>query len=163
MNSVVRFVRLAERTVTFVALAVLVICVLWGAFTRYISPQPAAWTAELAGILFTWVVFIGAATAFRDGQHIRVGLLVDLAPPPLSRLVQLAANLIVVGFLAYATVLSVQMMQQGASRPSTVLRLPFSLVYLAPVLGFGLMTGTAILRLLGFAAEPAPIRPEDMP
>ncbi|MGB5557680.1 MAG: TRAP transporter small permease [Paracoccaceae bacterium] len=162
MNTLSRFVRLTESAVTFAALSVLVLCVLWGVFTRYISAQPAAWTAELSGILFTWVVFIGAASAFRDGRHIRVDLLLDLLPMRVARGVRFMADAAVVGFLAWATVLSVQMLLQGASRVSPVLRIPFSWVYLAAVLAFGLMTITATLRILGLASEPKPSHAEDV-
>lgn len=161
MTALSKFVRHTENAVTFLALLMLVLCVLWGVFTRYISAQPAAWTGELSGILFTWVVFIGAATAFRDGRHIRVDLLVEMLPPPAAWALRLLADLIVVAFLAYSTFLSVQMLMQGASRVSPVLRIPFSWVYLAPAIAFGLMTIAAALRLLGLAAAPAPIAPED--
>ncbi|WP_082224110.1 TRAP transporter small permease [Pseudorhodobacter wandonensis] len=161
MTALSKFVRHTENAVTFMALLMLVLCVLWGVFTRYISTQPAAWTGELSGILFTWVVFIGAATAFRDGRHIRVDLLVEMLPSRAAWALRLLADLIVVAFLAYSTFLSVQMLMQGASRVSPVLRIPFSWVYLAPAIAFGLMTIAAALRLLGLAAAPAPIAPED--
>lgn len=149
MQTVASVVRRAENLISFSALLALVGCVLWGVLTRYITERPAVWTTELSGILFTWVVFIGANTAFLDGRHIRVTLLVDLLPKRAGVFFRLFADLAVIAFLIAVTVLSIQMMLKGATRMSPVLDIPFSLVYLATVLAFSLMTITATLRLFG--------------
>lgn len=149
-----RWVRLVENGVSFSALGVLVFAVLWGVMTRYVTESPAVWTTELSGILFTWVVFIGAMMAFRDGEHIRVTLLLDKLPARARRVLLLTGDLIVFAFLVYVAWLSVQMMMLGASRASPVLRVPFSWVYLATVISFSMMSVTALLRLLGLIADP---------
>lgn len=154
--------RRAENLISFSALSVLVLSVLWGVLTRYITERPAVWTTELSGILFTWVVFIGAMTAFRDGRHIRVTLLVDIMPPPAQTFLLKLGNIIVAVFLIYVTYLSVVMMQNGATRPSPVLDIPFSLVYLATVISFAGMSVTACLRVLGIVQEPSDTMQEEV-
>lgn len=144
-----RVLRLLENGVSFSALTVLLISVLWGVLTRYITASPAVWATELSGILFTWVVYVGAMTAFRDGRHIRITLLLDALPRPARKVLEFVADLIMVIFLFYVTYLSIEMMALGATRPSPVLRIPFSWVYLATVIAFGVMSITALLRLLG--------------
>ncbi len=143
-----RWIRHAETFVSFSALSILVLSVLWGVLTRYVTERPAVWTTELSGILFTWVVFIGAMTALRDGRHIRVTLLVDCLPRRLQFIVLKIGDLMVLGFLIYVAYLSVLMMQKGASRPSPVLDIPFSFVYLATTISFVGMSVTSALRLL---------------
>lgn len=154
IKGVSRFIRLVENGISFSALAVLVFAVLWGVITRYVTESPAVWTTELSGILFTWVVFIGAMMAFRDGEHIRVTLLLDMLPGNARRFLLIAGDLIVFAFLVYVTWLSLQMMLLGATRASPVLRIPFSWVYLATVISFALMSTTSLLRLLGVIADP---------
>lgn len=74
----------------------------------------------------------------------------------MDRAVRIAADLIVIAFLIYAAYLSYDMMLKGATRPSPVLRIPFSLVYLAPLIAFTLMAINAVLRFTGLAeAEQA--------
>lgn len=159
MRSLGPWIRRVENLISFSALALLVLTVLWGVMTRYITERPAVWTTELSGILFTWVVFIGAMTAFRDGKHIRVTLFIDILPQILQKLLLKIGDILVLGFLIYVTYLSFLMMQKGASRPSPVLDIPFSFVYLATVICFASMTVTSMFRLLGFAQTPefAPI------
>jgi TRAP-type C4-dicarboxylate transport system permease small subunit len=147
-------IRIFENGVSFTALTALLLAVLWGVLTRYVTERPAVWTSELAGILFTWVVFIGTMTAFREGRHIRITLLTDLLPTPARRFLKLLADIVVVVFLVYVTWLSIRMMQLGATRLSPVMRIPFSWVYLATVISFGAMSITSVLRLLGLVDEP---------
>ena len=145
------WIRRAENLISFSALAMLTGSVLWGVLTRYVTERPAVWTTELSGILFTWVVFVGAMTALRENRHIRVTLLIDMLPKFEKQIVSKIGELIVVAFLVYATWLSVLMMQKGATRPSPVLDIPFSYVYLAAVIGFAGMSITSLLRLFGLA------------
>lgn len=156
MNAFATWVHKAERLVSFTALAVLTGSVLWGVLTRYGTAKPAVWTTELSGILFTWVVYVGAMTAHREGRHIRVSLLVDLLPPGPRRAVMLLADLLLLAFLVYVAWLSLVMMQKGASRPSPVLDIPFSWVYLATVIGFAGMAVSQLARLVGHAAADHP-------
>ena len=148
-----------ERLVSYSALAVLLLSVLWGVMTRYVTERPAVWTTELSGILFTWVVFVGATTAFREDRHIRVTLLIDLLPLRAAAIVQFVGKVIVLCFLAYVTYLSYVMMTKGATRLSPVMRIPFSWVYLATFLAFAVMTATEAVRLF----RPGPARPASEP
>lgn len=155
MARIVKLARLVQDIALWSAMLFLLLAVLWGVLTRYVTESPAVWTTELSGILFTWVVFIGAAVAFREGQHIRVTLLVDALPDTVSRLLRFAGDLLVAAFLCYGTWLAIGMMELGATRFSPVMRLPFSWVYLAVVISFAAMSVTAVLRLLGLAEEPS--------
>lgn len=143
------WVRRAENLVSFTALSILLISVLWGVLTRYVTERPAVWTTELSGILFTWVVFIGAMTAFRDGHHIRVTLFIDILPVVAKKVLLKFGDILILAFLVYVSYLSILMMQKGATRPSPVLDIPFSWVYLATVICFVGMSITASLRLIG--------------
>ncbi|WP_380056161.1 TRAP transporter small permease [Falsihalocynthiibacter sp. SS001] len=153
MQKIGQWVRRAENLVSFTALALLTGCVLWGVLTRYVTERPAVWTTEFAGILFTWVVFIGAMTAMREGRHIRVMLLVDTTPERAQKMILKVGDLMVTAFLIYATYLSFVMMQKGATRPSPVLNIPFSYVYLATTISFAGMATTSSLQLLGILSQ----------
>ena len=158
-----RLITRAERLISFSALALLTGSVLWGVLTRYVTERPAVWTTELSGILFTWVVFIGAMTAMRDGRHIRVTMLIDILPVTARNWITKAGEIIVLAFLVYVSYLSFKMMEAGATRPSPVLRIPFFYVYLATAICFVGMSVTSAMRLLGLLPEPDADRPEEAP
>lgn len=154
MKPLGKIIRRLEDAISFSALTLLVLSVLWGVMTRYVTEKPAVWTTELSGILFTWVVFIGAMTALRDGRHIRVTLLIDLLPRGWRTRALQVGDLLVLGFFVYVAYLSVVMMAKGASRPSPVLNIPFSYVYLATTICFAGMSVTSLLRLVGLIERP---------
>lgn len=46
-------------------------------FARNILKIPLIWTSDLAQMLFSWLIFVGAACAFRRGAHYSVDILPD--------------------------------------------------------------------------------------
>lgn len=55
-----------------VAVAILVVDVLWQVFTRYVLKNPSSWTEELATFLLIWVSLLGAAVALNRGAHLGI-------------------------------------------------------------------------------------------
>lgn len=50
-------------------------------FFRYVLNDPLTWTEETIVLLFTWMLFIGLASAFRTRVHIRIDALLIALPP----------------------------------------------------------------------------------
>ncbi len=72
--------RRADEAVGVAALLVIVFSILWGVVSRYIFPQPAAWTYELAIMAFAYLVFFGAVAGVRLGTHAAIDVLVAALP-----------------------------------------------------------------------------------
>lgn len=128
-----------EESLAVVALCVVVASVSYGVITRYVTATSATWATELASLSFTWVVFLGAAGAMRRNMHVSIDALTRLLPGTVERVVVWVVDLLVLAFLAYATYLAVIITIEANHRPSPVLRISFTWVYLAVVLGFGSM------------------------
>ncbi len=79
--------RRADEAIGVACMAAIVLSIAWGVVTRYLFPQPAAWTFEVAVIAFGWLVFFGAAACVRWRMHADVDALVALFPPALRRAV----------------------------------------------------------------------------
>src|SRR3546814_2423014 len=52
-----------------------------GIFSRYVLNTPLIWSDELASLLFLWLAMLGAAVAFRRGEHMRMTAFVNRASP----------------------------------------------------------------------------------
>lgn len=124
-----------EEVIAGAALVVVVLATCWGVVTRYITDQPAAWTGEVASIGFAWLVFVGAAAGVKYGAHIAIDMLVVQLPVLLRRALMLAADALVLAFLATLLVLSVQFSINAWGDPTSVLRLPRSVTYSSVVVG----------------------------
>lgn len=60
-----------------VVFAVLVIDVLWGAFTTQVLEDGQAWTDPLARLLLVWLAIFGGVLAYAGDRHLGVDILVS--------------------------------------------------------------------------------------
>lgn len=84
--------------VLIVAVALLVIDVVWGVFTRYVMGEQAKWTEELARFLLVWVALLGGAVAFGTKGHLGVDFFVGKFHVEARKLVAVVVHLIVLFF-----------------------------------------------------------------
>lgn len=68
------------EALVIVAMAVLVLDVLWQVFTRLVLRNPSTWTEELAIFLLVWVSLLGAAVALGRGAHLGIDYFVGRLP-----------------------------------------------------------------------------------
>ena len=86
----------------WVGFLALVVTVSMQVLARNLFGLPLIWTLDVAQLLFTWLIFIGAAVAFRKAAHYNV----DIVP---AGWVRARALLEVVGMLAAAVVVYVML------------------------------------------------------
>jgi TRAP-type C4-dicarboxylate transport system permease small subunit len=128
-----------EEIFSSAALAIVIVSVVYGVFTRYFLGNAAAWTNELAAIAFTWAVFLGTAAAFKRNLHIGVDSFVALLPISLCRWISLLMNMILLIFLAYGCYIGFDFSFQSYKQPTSILRLPNTYFYISVPISFGLM------------------------
>ncbi|WP_428938439.1 TRAP transporter small permease [Fontivita pretiosa] len=87
---------------------VLILDVLWGVVSRFISPivgiPPSRWTDEVATFLLIWVAMLGAALAHRQAAHLGVNWLVERLDPHVGRAVGRFAHVMIILFAAIVMV-----------------------------------------------------------
>ena len=83
-----------------ILIVVEVIILFTGVLFRYVLQEPLLWSDELAGILFLWLSMLGAVVAQHEGGHMRLTVLVGLAPPRWRRQIEAFSSLVVILFLA---------------------------------------------------------------
>lgn len=72
--------------VVIVLMAVLVLDVLWGVFSRYALGQQAKWSEELARLLLVWVALFGASVAFGMKAHLGLDYFAEKLHPDAGKL-----------------------------------------------------------------------------
>ncbi len=78
------------------AVAVLLLDVLWGVFSRYALGNQSGWTEELARMLLIQVALLGSAVAFGEKSHLGVDFLTGLMDRSAQRLGQVIVYMVVV-------------------------------------------------------------------
>ncbi|NRA86061.1 MAG: TRAP transporter small permease subunit [Rhizobiales bacterium] len=125
-----KFLEKLEDVTAALALVIVLFSVIWGILSRLLPVETAVWSIELSGVVFTWAVFIGSSAAYRRGMHVSIPIIIDLLPKVLHFLIFIIVQIIVFIFLLYVVYLSGLLMIESANRPSPVLRIPFTFVYL---------------------------------
>jgi TRAP-type C4-dicarboxylate transport system permease small subunit len=121
-------------------MALLVVDVVWGVFTRYALGEQAKWSEELARFLLVWVALLGGALAFRTKTHLGVDYFVNLLHPDAHRLTAVVADLVVLFFAGAVLLLG------GAS----VVREALALEQTTPALGWKMGYVYLALPISGF-------------
>jgi TRAP-type C4-dicarboxylate transport system permease small subunit len=67
----------------------------WGVFTRYVVNSAASWPEPMAILLTIVLTFFGAAACYRVGTHMSVSVAVRALSPPLRRVAELFAEVLV--------------------------------------------------------------------
>jgi TRAP-type C4-dicarboxylate transport system permease small subunit len=114
-------------------------------FTRYVLNNSASWTEEIARYFLIAVVFTGATIGVAKNNHIQVDFFFRFLPPALSSGLSICTDVLRIGFLASASVLTWMLMQKMGSYQMTVVNLPMNLVYGMVLLAFVMMTVRAVL------------------
>lgn len=70
----------AEDQFLWVSHAVIAVLVIVAVIFRYFIGDPLIWTEEVIVTLFSWMLFIGLASGFRERMHLRIDALLILLP-----------------------------------------------------------------------------------
>lgn len=128
------------KYIAIVIMAVLVIDVLWGVFSRYAIGHQTKWTEELATILLMWISLLGGSLAYAQKGHLGVDFFVGKLDPAAQRLNEILVHLIValfaVGAMVYGGwILFGRTLEAGQTLPALQIQAAYK--YLAvPVSGF---------------------------
>ncbi len=121
-----------------------------GIISRYVVHRPIIWEYEACIALFIWCTFLGAATCFRDKQHIAFGMLVGVLPDAPKKFILALKNVLVLAVLVIGAYCGFKVV--GTTTAIQYQTIPFTLAfsYAALPVGFlvsllfvveGLLTG----------------------
>lgn len=130
----------AEKALTSLLLAAIVLLIFGNVIMRYIVNASLSWGEELTLWLFVWFVWLGVSYAFHTGDHVRITVLRDSLNDRARLYLDVVIALLVLGFLLVLTFECVRliMMPFVASQTSVVLGLPIPVLYASAPVGAGL-------------------------
>lgn len=101
-----------ENLFLIVAHAAIAVLVIAGVALRYVFNDPLTWGEELIIGLFTWMVFVAAASALRAHMHIRIDAMAPLWRRPALRWMNLATVIVGLAILGVMTWASLEQLAQ---------------------------------------------------
>jgi TRAP-type C4-dicarboxylate transport system permease small subunit len=106
-------------------------------FYRYVLNNSISWSEEISRYLFLWIVFLGSAVAFRQGQHIRVTTFIDFMTDRSRKIILCLTYFIIIFFLVfllkYGFTLTLNNYTRGHVSPA--MQCPMWLIYAAVPFG----------------------------
>ncbi len=143
------------RVVTEIPAAILVLVevgiLFAGVVWRYVLNSPLFWSDEVAGLLFLWLVMLGAVIALRRGEHMRMTAAVSRLPPRAQRFVATLSALVVAIFVAEILLPAASYMVDEELMMSPALQLPDSWRVAGLLVSLVLLLLIALRQLLAAA------------
>ncbi|PLW77786.1 TRAP transporter small permease [Cohaesibacter celericrescens] len=75
MKQAVRLVNGLLGSLVVLIFTILVVCVVWQVFSRYVLGTPSTTTDEIARFLFMWIAFTGAAYTLGQKRHLAIDVI----------------------------------------------------------------------------------------
>ncbi len=161
MNKTVFWVDQILRRTLMALMASIVLVVCWQVFSRFALGAPSSMTEEIARCLLLWIGMLGAAFAYRTGQHLGLDILTRKMPALWQHRVALVLTAAVVIFALAAMVVGggqLVVLTYQLDQMSAALGIRVSWIYLALPLGGLLIAfyGLCQLRCLWQKIELTP-------
>jgi TRAP-type C4-dicarboxylate transport system permease small subunit len=134
------------RAVAILCLVALLLILLGNVIARDFHLYATAWLDEVVEMLFAWMVFIGAAALWREGEHFRIDTFENLLAGNGRRALELVIALIGLGFVLVMGWQGWQLTRKSAAL-TPILELPTWLSYVCiPIAGL-VMAGYSIIYI----------------
>ena len=98
-------------------------------FFRYVMNDPLPWSQEVAGILYVWIVCVGAATIVKEREHVSFDLIYAHVQPRNRRILALIGAGLTLVVLVACFYGNYDYVQFTARQKSPTLRLPMNVVF----------------------------------
>ena len=110
-------------------------------FFRYFLNNPLTWPPEIISMTFIWTTVLGACYAQRTGEHVAFSLLYDRASAKVQLTMRLLGNGLIALIFLIALKPAFDYVMFMSFRSSTVLKIPFSVIFFPFVVFLILISG----------------------
>ena len=100
MRKVIRLIDQLVAGTLMLAMALILLTVVWQVISRYILQDPASVTEELSRFLLIWIGLLGAAFAYRQKVHLGFNLIVEKQSEHVRKYILTLVELLVIIFSA---------------------------------------------------------------
>lgn len=132
---------------------------------RYVFNNSIPGIDELVVICFSYLVFIGAASAYRAKMHYGIDVFVNLLPQRMHRAMAIVTQIILIVLSVYVTYLAVSFANAAWTRTTIYWHIPYFFVDIPIAVGFAFILIYSLINLykLIFRPEEAAKEWEDRP
>ena len=137
----------AEETLVAFFVAAITFLVFSSAIARFLG-HPINWAPDTAMLLLSWVVFLGADSALRRADFIRVDVLLLRFPVKFQKFLYYLYYIIVIAFLILIVRFGVPLALENTKRNFQALTISYSWATISAPIGAFLMVITIVLKMI---------------
>lgn len=132
-----------------VGLLLMTVLISWQVFARYVLNSSPSWTEQAALLVMLWFILFAAAAGVREGFHIRLSLIEDMATLAIRRGMQIAASLVVLAFGLAMAIYGGQLVLATWAHDIPALGVPRGVAYVPISVAGGLIGLFSVERIAG--------------
>lgn len=114
-------------------LAFLSIIVFLNTIGRYMFGS-ILWTMEISRFIYVYLIFIGAFLGFHENSHFVVDFIIKNFSKKVQNIVKIISDLIILSVLFLLLIGSVELLKINTKTITTILKIPYSFLYLPGVI-----------------------------
>ena len=114
-----------------ILVTVMLVLMIAQVISRYVFGKPFSFTEEAARLVFVWVVFLGAAEAFRRKTTISIDVLFKILPGKVQKAIEGLNSVVIAGVLAMLILSGIKVVGATSHVDLITVPLPAGCVYLA--------------------------------
>lgn len=139
-----------EEIILVVLLALMSIIIGVQVFMRYVLKASLSWSEEIARYMFVWIVYIGISYGVKAGRHIKVDAALMLFSSKIKNYICLLSDLIFMFFAVTIVIYGIKTADKifTLGQNSPAIGMPMGFLYLAPVVGFALVSFRLVQNIL---------------
>lgn len=103
---------------------------------RYCFGRPIYQAEEIATSAFVWLVFLGAASCYKDGNHIGIDCIVNLFPDKIHKILIVLTDFILLFINSIMAYLAITITNSAGTKLTSALRMPYSIIDVAAAIAF---------------------------
>jgi len=130
MERIVSIVDRLIRSVIIITTGAMLAIICLQIFCRFALNDALSWPEEASRFLMVWSLFLAAAYALRNGEHVGLTFFVDRLPSRIASGVRLVMNILIIGFLLVMVVGGVQEVISMLPLKTGALRISRAIPYL---------------------------------
>lgn len=150
MKKLLRYLNALLNAVVIATLAALVLLVFSNVVLRYFFQSGITWTVEVSGLLFVWLIFLGAVMAMRDYGHLGVDLLVAKLPPTAQKVMFTFVNGLIIVISALFIDGLVKMMRLNGWVTGSATPIPVNAMYAAGLVAAVMLIAISITQVVRY-------------
>lgn len=116
-----------------------IVVVFSAVIARYVFNNSFTWSDEVSRAFLTWIIFLGASSACRNGELLGITVFQQMLPRLGRRLLLAFVTILMIVFLVWTIDLAIDLMARTSRQSTFVLRVPLNWVTAAIPVGFALM------------------------